>query len=248
MICELFQSRVFVGVMLKCYCLFRGKNVCIYHILDSCKFGAARCVYSHSNEALPKRGWWNSSKKVAKVKEVLEIAERNAKEQRQVETVRWRTYVKEMRGEVRTRRASEKQKTKGVKQPPRAADIDKKHVGSKADTSEKKDGLNLKEGDEAAGEITGVQPEGENTGQTTLAGALVNSTTSSTKTKARREGKKKVIERQGDLKKTEGANIDASTTPTIPSAKKGPSRYHHRRRNPRSKAASSSHSSAEMAG
>lgn len=231
---------------LKDLLLFRGKNVCIYHILDSCKFGAARCVYSHSNEALPKRGWWNSSKKIAKVKEVLEVAEWNAKEQRRVEMVRWRTYVKGIRGEVRTHRALEKQKTKEkVEQPSRVADIDEKHVRSKAvmpvDALEKKD--DLKEGYEATGEIRGVQPDGKDT--TTLAGAPMNSTTTSTKTTARREEKKKVIEPQGDQKKAEGG--DASTTPT-PSSKKGPQRYHnHRRRNPRSKVASSNHSSSAMA-
>src|SRR5258708_17640242 len=201
---------------------FRGKNVCIYDILGSCKFGAARCVYSHSNEALPKRGWWNSSEKVVKVKGVLEVAERNAKEQRQTEIVRWRTYVKEMRGEVRTRRASEKQKSKEkVEQHHRVADI---HAVSRAampeDASEEKD--RLKKGDEATGEIRGVQPGGKVTGKTTLAGAPVNPTIAVTKTI---EGKKKVIGPQGGhRKKTEGgANRDAYT----PSTRKGPQGYHH---------------------
>lgn len=236
----------FADVTLKCFPLFRGKNVCIYHILGSCKFGDTRCVYSHSYEALPKRGWWNSSEKVVKVKEVLEVAERNAKEQRQMEMVRWRTYVKETRGEVRTR-ASEKQKSKEkVEQPHRVADIDKMHAGSRAAmpgyASEKKG--DLKKGDEATGEIRGVQPDGK---VTTLAGAPVNSTTAVTKAIARREGKKKVIGPQGGhQKKTEGgANRDAST----PSTKNGPQRYHHhRRRNPKSKAASSDLSRAAMAG
>jgi hypothetical protein len=234
--------------------LFRGKNVCIYHILDSCKFGAARCVYSHSSGALPKRGWWNSPEKVAKVKEVLDVAEKNAKEQRQVETVRWRAYVKEMRGEVRNRRALEKQKAK--EQPPMDTDADKKKVGAKARKmsadSKKEDGT--KKGVEEATEQSvvgkGVKPEEKNTGQTAIPGVPPNSTTAK-KGKARRGGKTRVVEPGGaHQKKTEGgANRDASddavTSP--PSVKKGLQSYHHhRRRNPRTEAAAGNHSSASM--
>ncbi|KAF9533853.1 hypothetical protein CPB83DRAFT_844632 [Crepidotus variabilis] len=74
-----------------------GKNVCIYHLLDSCKFGRSKCVYSHNKDALPKRGWWNSPEKTAKVKAVLDVAETNARVARQHEALKWKAQVKEMR-------------------------------------------------------------------------------------------------------------------------------------------------------
>jgi hypothetical protein len=210
--------------------LFRGKNVCIYHILDSCKFGAAHCVYSHSKGALPERGWWNSPEKVAKVKDVLELAERNAKEQRQVER---RAYIKEMRSEVRTRHALEKRATE-VGQPLSSADAEKRNVARKArkaavDASDVKDDVKKGvEGKEQIGVMGGVE---KNTGKTTIAGATEHSTTTSKKAKARREGTKEIEGQSGHQKIAEGgANGDASATPTTPSGKKGAQNRHHYRR------------------
>ena len=80
----------------------RGRNVCIYHLLDSCKFGASKCIYSHSKEALPKRGWWTSPEKVAKVKAVLEVAEKKAREQRHLENERWKAHIKAVKGSEKT--------------------------------------------------------------------------------------------------------------------------------------------------
>lgn len=180
--------------------LFRGKNVCIYYILDSCKFGASRCVYSHSKGALPERGWWNSPDKVAKVKEVLEVAEKNAKEQRQVEMVKWRAHL---RDEMRARQAFEKQKAKKkkVEQP----DVDKK------------EGVE-KEVEEAKKEIGRVADR---------AGVSENPTK---RAKAKRVGKKNTVEPKGEpTKKAEDvAPHDASTTPGA--AKKRGQRFHHRRK------------------
>lgn len=74
-----------------------GKNVCIYFLLDQCKFGTAKCIYSHAKEALPKIGWWTSEEQIAKVKSVLEVAEQKSREQRQLENERWKAHVKALR-------------------------------------------------------------------------------------------------------------------------------------------------------
>lgn len=34
-----------------------GRNVCVYHLFDLCKFGD-KCFYSHDKEWLPPNGWW----------------------------------------------------------------------------------------------------------------------------------------------------------------------------------------------
>ncbi|KAF6760447.1 hypothetical protein DFP72DRAFT_959740 [Ephemerocybe angulata] len=59
-----------------------GRNVCTYFLLDTCKFGAAKCVYSHSRSFLPKHGWWTSEEATAKVKSIVELSERTMKERR----------------------------------------------------------------------------------------------------------------------------------------------------------------------
>jgi hypothetical protein len=67
--------------------------------------------------------------------------------------------------------------------------------------------------------VEAAKPEQTNEGQKIVAGAPANSMT-----KARTEGKKKVVEPQGgDQKKAEGA-------PTTPAAKSGHKRRHHHRR------------------
>jgi len=40
--------------------LCSGKTVCIFYLVDSCKFGGKKCNYSHSRGAPPRSGWWNS--------------------------------------------------------------------------------------------------------------------------------------------------------------------------------------------
>jgi hypothetical protein len=75
-----------------------GQNVCTYFLLDSCKFGAAKCIYSHSKEALPKSGWWTTPEQIAKVKEMMAVAEQKNREQRQLEAERWKAYLKTVKG------------------------------------------------------------------------------------------------------------------------------------------------------
>lgn len=104
----------------------RGKNVCIYHLLDSCKFGRPKCVYSHSKDALPKRGWWNSPEKTAKVKAVLEVAETNAREARLQESQK-KGHLKDPRSQTKP------PKSAGLKEPKDVAAEDPSKV-HKTDT------------------------------------------------------------------------------------------------------------------
>ncbi|KAG5648800.1 hypothetical protein DXG03_000149 [Asterophora parasitica] len=67
-----------------------GKNVCLYFLLSACKFGDLKCIYSHSRDALPKHGWWNDPVQIKRVKGVLELAEKKAKEQRALEGLLYR--------------------------------------------------------------------------------------------------------------------------------------------------------------
>ncbi|KAI4518575.1 hypothetical protein GGG16DRAFT_118292 [Schizophyllum commune] len=36
-----------------------GQNVCLHFLLDDCRFGAEKCIYSHSRADLPPNGWWD---------------------------------------------------------------------------------------------------------------------------------------------------------------------------------------------
>ncbi|KAF5386644.1 hypothetical protein D9615_002037 [Tricholomella constricta] len=70
------------GCLRKDYCRFShapdeksirdmlGKNVCIAFLLGICKFGTAKCVYSHNKDCLPP-GWWDSETTVAELKAIL---------------------------------------------------------------------------------------------------------------------------------------------------------------------------------
>ena len=51
----------------------RGKNVCTYFLLNLCKFGPGKCVYSHRRNALPPGGWWEDEAEVERVKGVLDM-------------------------------------------------------------------------------------------------------------------------------------------------------------------------------
>ncbi|PPQ87238.1 hypothetical protein CVT25_004088 [Psilocybe cyanescens] len=106
-----------------------GKNVCIYFLLDSCKFGAAKCIYSHSKNALPKRGWWTSPEQVAKVKSVLEVAEQKSREQRQLDNERWKAHVKAMKA------AGRPPKSAGVKQTSKKPKVEGEAEGEKSATT-----------------------------------------------------------------------------------------------------------------
>ncbi|KAG6828781.1 hypothetical protein H0H87_000858 [Tephrocybe sp. NHM501043] len=76
-----------------------GKNVCLYYLLSSCKFGDLKCIYSHSKMALPAiHGWWNDPEQIKRVKDVLELAEKKAKEQRAQDVLQHRLEAKKSRG------------------------------------------------------------------------------------------------------------------------------------------------------
>ncbi|KAG6916896.1 hypothetical protein DXG01_004729 [Tephrocybe rancida] len=56
-----------------------GRNVCINHLIDKCKFGEAKCVYSHDKTFLP-YGWWNNPTTIATLKELdFQEFEKNGK-------------------------------------------------------------------------------------------------------------------------------------------------------------------------
>ncbi|KDQ59515.1 hypothetical protein JAAARDRAFT_56530 [Jaapia argillacea MUCL 33604] len=40
-----------------------GKNVCLYYLFGTCKFGDSKCIYSHTKTYLPPGGWWESKEK-----------------------------------------------------------------------------------------------------------------------------------------------------------------------------------------
>ncbi|KAF4622452.1 hypothetical protein D9613_009592 [Agrocybe pediades] len=111
-----------------------GKNVCIYHLLDSCKFGATKCIYSHSKDALPKRGWWTSPEQIAKVKSVMEVAEKNNREQRQLENERWRAHLKAMKASGKPPKSAgvkgHSKKPKAEKQSKEATETDGEAAGA----------------------------------------------------------------------------------------------------------------------
>ncbi|KAF4614612.1 hypothetical protein D9613_003397 [Agrocybe pediades] len=45
-----------------------GKNVCIDFLLGDCKFGDAKCIYSHDKTYLPENGWWKDEEKLRAAK------------------------------------------------------------------------------------------------------------------------------------------------------------------------------------
>ncbi|KAH9483570.1 putative mitochondrial import receptor subunit tom70 [Psilocybe cubensis] len=47
-----------------------GKNVCVELLLGTCKFGDAKCIYSHDTSFLPATGWWNDPSKVQAAREM----------------------------------------------------------------------------------------------------------------------------------------------------------------------------------
>lgn len=49
-----------------------GRNVCLYHIFSLCKFGAARCAYSHDNSYLS-RGDWDDPAWVTEYRQAIEL-------------------------------------------------------------------------------------------------------------------------------------------------------------------------------
>ncbi|KAG6841163.1 hypothetical protein C0991_001291 [Blastosporella zonata] len=116
-----------------------GKNICLYYLLGSCKFGDLKCIYSHSKAALPTtHGWWNDPEQIARVKSVLELAEKNAKEQRALDILLYRAQTKRERtrshgrGKGRADASKSKERNSGRKPRPKAAVAD----GETAQTAE----------------------------------------------------------------------------------------------------------------
>ena len=202
---------------------YRGKNVCIYHILDSCKFGASRCVYSHSKEALPKRGWWSSPEKVAKVKEVLEVAEKNVRDQRQAEFDKWKAHVREMRNEAKARQTLGKQMPERALQPFEGADMDKNTMSEKASEVSVKEKDAVKSEIAQAKEGSEVEEESKHGEKNTVHNkTTAGPSTTNKKAKPKREGRKKV--EGGQQKKAgDGVSGDAPSSPAV--AKKRAPRY-----------------------
>ncbi|PPQ97683.1 hypothetical protein CVT26_001866 [Gymnopilus dilepis] len=140
-----------------------GKNVCIYYLLDACKFGAAKCIYSHSKAALPKKGWWNNPEQVVKVKSVLEAAEKQSREQRQIENEKWRAHVKAMRAASKEKGKEGKEgaaKVPKTPRTPRSAGPRRsgKKEGEKADEEKKADGEAKEANGEAAAPTQPTEP------------------------------------------------------------------------------------------
>ena len=50
---------------------FRGRNVCIYFLIDRCKYGDSKCVYSHDKTYLGK-GWWQDQQVLAGTREIFQ--------------------------------------------------------------------------------------------------------------------------------------------------------------------------------
>lgn len=51
----------------------RGRNVCIYWLLDECRFGDAKCQYAHDRTYLPERGWWTDAGRNARLRELTDM-------------------------------------------------------------------------------------------------------------------------------------------------------------------------------
>ncbi|TFY64725.1 hypothetical protein EVG20_g5852 [Dentipellis fragilis] len=49
----------------------RGKNVCLYYVVDMCKFREDECAYSHCRDYLPAGRWWDDEEKVDRVSSMI---------------------------------------------------------------------------------------------------------------------------------------------------------------------------------
>ncbi|KAF8876346.1 hypothetical protein BD779DRAFT_167670 [Infundibulicybe gibba] len=102
-----------------------GQNVCLYYLLGSCKFGDAKCIYSHNKDCLPKRGWWADVEQTAKVKAVLELAEQQAREQRALESLLYKlnSQTRKPRSKSGKGQRSDRHPAKGNPQPPASTTV-----------------------------------------------------------------------------------------------------------------------------
>ncbi|KAF9006952.1 hypothetical protein BDQ17DRAFT_1302352 [Cyathus striatus] len=132
-----------------------GRNVCIYYLLDSCKFGSVKCVYAHSKECLPKKGWWTSAEETKKVKEVLEMAEKSAREQRALESLLRKLHSHKKRRGGKGKKDTKKDE-KEKKEEKDAQKEDKKDAEKAGEKDEAKPAV-----PSAAKESTSASPAGE---------------------------------------------------------------------------------------
>ena len=58
-----------------------SKNVCLYFLLGTCKFGPTKCAYSHRRDWLP-AGWWDTEEGVAGEIKRIDDSRREAKDAR----------------------------------------------------------------------------------------------------------------------------------------------------------------------
>ncbi|KAI9065683.1 TPR-like protein [Trametes sanguinea] len=45
-----------------------GRNVCVYWLLGTCRYGDERCIYAHDRTYLPKEGWWTNTRRVDRMR------------------------------------------------------------------------------------------------------------------------------------------------------------------------------------
>ncbi|KAK0458618.1 uncharacterized protein EV420DRAFT_1543418 [Desarmillaria tabescens] len=50
-----------------------GKNVCLFFLLGICKFGDAKCIYSHTKLYLPENGFWNDEEAISILSYIYEM-------------------------------------------------------------------------------------------------------------------------------------------------------------------------------
>ncbi|RDB22420.1 Serine/threonine-protein phosphatase 5 [Hypsizygus marmoreus] len=101
-----------------------GKNVCIYFLLSSCKFGDLKCIYSHTKANLPTtQGWWNDEARIAKVKSVVEMAEKKAKERRALDMLLYKLEASKAR-----KAKAAKKKAASAKEPHAASASEKEEA------------------------------------------------------------------------------------------------------------------------
>ncbi|CDO78199.1 hypothetical protein BN946_scf184770.g2 [Trametes cinnabarina] len=46
-----------------------GRNVCIYWLLGTCRYGDERCIYAHDDTYLPKAGWWTNTRRLDRLRQ-----------------------------------------------------------------------------------------------------------------------------------------------------------------------------------
>jgi hypothetical protein len=118
---------------------YSGQNVCIYHLLGDCRFGELKCVYSHSRTALPMgRGWWNDPAQVARVKGVLEVAEKNAREAREARALE--TKLRRDRGAKRAAAGKAGKRKEKAKEEVNGKDKEGKEETEETKLNEEKEG------------------------------------------------------------------------------------------------------------